>query len=324
MYGVIWGHKNIYNHLRIVKEASSNIWNKDLLEGKNPFLAMRKDEFLTSTCVKRSSEQPLIYGAGEDLEAGDMVTIDENGKVWKYCDHDNYRCKCVVENYNSPKISNIYTTMKFTIWVRFTDGVQGHVDVGDWQGEAYHYGAIANYEQFSKINCYTRHWIYVACVWCNISASAIELYRYSKKELAMIISQNFIRNSIAFLLSIIAIATWAFYLVSPTLDLSLMLDVSAYFKVLMIAGLATATVVLWRRKNRVVKASNDFWFFAGTGMLIAILWNHISFMWGHPSQPANLTLVAGLWAFNYITVPICMFHAAGYLLDNEKEYQADV
>ena len=51
VYGAIWGHKNIYDCLRIVKEASSNIWNKDLLEGKNPFLVMRKDEFLTSTTV---------------------------------------------------------------------------------------------------------------------------------------------------------------------------------------------------------------------------------------------------------------------------------
>ena len=102
----------------------------------------------------------------------------------------------------------------------------------------------------------------------------------------MVISQNFIRNSIAFLLSIIAIATWAFYLVSPTLDLSLMLDVSAYFKVLMITGLATATVVLWRRKNRVIKASNDFWFFASAGTSgCATLELHWCLMWGHSSQP---------------------------------------
>ena len=78
----------------------------------NPFLAlMRKDEFLTSTGVKRVAEQPLIYGAGEKIEKGDLVTIDKSGRVWKYMstwkvaeggvirnNHDStdYRCKCVV------------------------------------------------------------------------------------------------------------------------------------------------------------------------------------------------------------------------------------
>ena len=41
---------------------------------------------------------------------------------------------------------------------------------------------------------------------------------------------------------------------------------------------------------------------------------------------ANATLVAGLWTLpiDIDTAHICLFHAAGYLLDNEKEYPADV